>query len=354
LPQEILSMKSRKPLVALVAVALLAGSGWTYLKLASVGEDMTGAAEKYLATLSAEQRAVSLLPYETPKRVDWHFIPKSERKGLQIKEMNAGQRKAAHALLRSALSEVGYGKATQIMELEVILRELEKTKAGGNIRDPERYYFTVFGEPANDGRWGLSVEGHHLSLNFVVDKGKVISSTPAMYGANPATVKSEVPGGAKKGTRVLAGEEQLAFDLLKSLSEEQRKAAVIAETAPAEMRAAGEAQPPVTAPEGIAASKLNEEQIATLKKLIGAYAHNMPDEVARARFEAIEKGGFNKVHFAWAGADKPGVGHYYRVQGPTFLIEFVNTQPDAAGNIANHIHCEWRDTAGDFAIPIAN
>lgn len=347
------TLKSRITVATLAVFALVAAGGWAYFKQAGAGVDMTAAAEKYLASLDNQQRSQSLLDFDTPQRVDWHFIPKSERKGLQIKEMSQQQRKAAHALLHSALSEVGYDKATKIMALETILHELEGRRPGGNIRDSERYYFTIFGKPADEGRWGLSVEGHHLSLNFVVENSAVVSSTPSFFGANPAIVKSEVPGGLKPGTRVLAKEEQMAFDLLHSLSAEQRQTAVIDRQAPRDIRAAGEPQPPPTAPDGIAAAQLNGDQRATLQGLIEVYARNMPDDVAQARRDAVKQTGLDKVHFAWAGADRPGIGHYYRIQGPTLLIELVNTQPDSAGNMANHIHSVWRDPAGDFAIPLS-
>jgi hypothetical protein len=159
--------------------------------------------------------------------------------------------------------------------------------------------------------------------------------------------------GVARGTRVLADEETLAFELLQSLSESQRQKAVIAPSAPAEIRDPGKPQPPQAAAEGLAAAELNETQLKVLRRLLDAYAHNMPPEVARQRIEAIDQAGLSSVHFAWAGPDRPGVGHYYRVQGPTFLIEFVNTQPDAAGNPANHIHSIWRDMRGDFALPVA-
>ena len=235
------------------------------------------------------------------------------------------------------------------MALEIILRDLQKT---GPLRDPERYYFTIFGNPSGKERWGLSVEGHHLSLNFVVENGKVISSTPTVFATNPATVMNEVPGGQPKGTRVLAKEEQFAFDLLTSLKPDQRKVAVIAEKAPTEIRAAGVPQPPQDPAEGISAAKLDDAQKKTLHALIESYANNMPEEVAQARWSAIKEAGPDQIHFAWAGADKPGIGHYYKVQGPSFLIEFVNTQADVAGNIANHIHSIWRDMKGDFGIPM--
>jgi hypothetical protein len=351
-------MKSRLLLAALLTFVFVSSTAWSYyLRLASTGEAMTEAAEKFLATLGEKNRAAASFEYGDAKRVAWHFIPlenEKEREGLKVRQMNEGERKAAHALLKSALSEVGYDKATKIMALESLLDELQKGK-GGPIRDAERYYFCVFGKPTADGKWGLSIEGHHLSLNFVVEDGKVVSSTPTVFCANPATVMADYPGthGIKKGTRVLAKEEKLAFELVQSLTPEQRKAAVIAEKAPSEVRAAGEPQPPTDAAVGIAADKLTDTQRKTLIALLDAYCDNLPAEVSQTRKAAIDKAGAEKVHFAWAGADKPGVGHYYRVQGPTFLIEFVNTQADSAGNPANHIHSLWRDTAGDFAVPIS-
>ena len=264
--------------------------------------------------------------------------------------MSEAQRKQAHALLATGVSALGYEKAVTIMSLESILRELEKKREGGPIRDPERYYFTIFGRPKSEGRWGWSVEGHHLSLNFVVDDGKATAITPAFFGANPADVKSDIGVGPKKGTRVLRDEEELAFKLLASLSDSQRSKAVLADKAPADIRAAGEAHPPQTPPEGLAAKQMQGEQVEILWSLLKAYTDKMPKEIGEARIDEVRERGIENVYFAWAGADKPGIGHYYRVQGPTFVIEFNNTQPDAAGNTANHIHCVWRRMAGDFGL----
>ena len=335
-------------------IALSATAAWSYYKLAGSGETMGEAATKFLGTLTAEQRAKAALPYDDKRRSAWHFIPlegDKEREGLKVREMTPEQRKEAFALLKSALSEVGYGKATQIMELETLLFELQKGKAGP-IRDSERYYFVVYGAPSSTGRWGLSIEGHHLSLNFVVDKGQVISSTPTAFCANPAVVMNENVPSIKKGTRVLAKEETLAFDLLAALTADQKKVAIIADKSPAEVRAAGEPQPPTDAPVGLAAEKMTGEQRSILQSLLDAYCNNLPADVAKHRQESIAKQGLGQVHFAWAGAEKSGIGHYYRLQGPTFLLEFVNTQPDSAGNPANHIHSVWRDMQGDFALPI--
>jgi hypothetical protein len=336
---------------AFLVAAVLGGSVGAYFRsTASSAGEMREAAQSFLATLDEAQKAKAVLPYGSPQRVDWHFIPKDERKGLQVKDMTQEQRQAAKALLQACLSEIGFQKATRIMEFEKVLLELEKGRDGGPLRDPYRYYITIFGAPDGEGRWGLSIEGHHLSLNFVVEGDQVISSTPAVFAANPATMMTAV-GGVEKGTRILEMEEKLAFDLLASLSAEQRGKAVIHATAPREIRAAGEAQPPQDPAEGIAYGELNEDQARLMRQLVESYTRNMPIEVARQRIAAIRDAGPENVRFAWAGPDQPGTGHYYKVQGPSFLIEFVNTQPDAAGNPANHIHCIWRDMHGDFALP---
>lgn len=344
-------MKLRRSHLALVVCLGALGAAGAYLKNESAGTEMIRSAQSLLESLDENQRATATLGYDSPERLDWHFIPKPTRKGLQLREMTEAQRKRAHGLLAACLSQLGYKKADTIMELESILHKLEG-EGSRFKRDPLKYYVTVFGEPAADARWGLSVEGHHLSLNFVVAGGKIVSSTPQFLGANPGVVMAEYDAGPKKGTRVLAKEETLAFELVNSLDEGQLKAATIAEEAPRDVRSAGEPQPPQTPPAGVAADKLSDKQRELLQALLETYAESMPATVAQERLSAIEKAGFGKVHFAWAGAREPGIGHYYRIQGPTFLIEFCNTQPDAAGNPANHIHCFWRDVNGDFAVPV--
>jgi hypothetical protein len=344
-------MKRHLAYVLAVAAALSAAVGWAVLRDANTGVSMTAAARAFLATLSDEQQATVALPADSPLRFDWHFIPKDQRKGLQIKHMNEAQRTAALGLLRSALSQAGYDKATRIMSLEGILRELEKGRSGGAIRDPERYYYTLFGEPDERGRWALSIEGHHLSLNFAVAQGRVIASTPTFFAANPHLVRDGMPGGVPAGTRVLAEEETLAFQLLDSFTPQQREKAMLADKAPRDIRAAGELQSPPYAADGLPFSALNGTQQQLLRQLIAIYARNVPTDLASARLQAVELDGYDRVYFGWAGADRPGVGHYYLIQGPTFVIEFVNVQPDAAGNPASHIHSVWRDPTGDFGVP---
>ncbi len=345
-------MSHRKLALCIALVLAVAAPLSARFLLTKTGEEMTLKGGKFLTTLKDDQRSLAAMPYDSARRLDWHFIPKNDRKGLQLRDMTDDQRSAAHDLLKSCLSEVGYDKATKIMELEQLLHALEtKKNKNVNVRDSLRYYFTLFGEPKSDGKWGLSIEGHHLSLNFVVEKNKVISSTPTVFCTNPAIVKTDLLP-ALKDRRVLAKEETIAFDLVLSLDAEQQKLAITDATAPKEVRDAGKPQPPTDAPIGLPAAKMNDKQKQMLQELINAYCDNLPADVASERLEAIKSADFEKVHFCWMGATKPGIGHYYLVQGPSFVVELVNVQPDADGNPANHVHCLWRDMNGDFGLPI--
>jgi hypothetical protein len=311
---------------------------------------MADAAGKFLASLDDGQRARAAIPFDDPRRLDWHNIPKPERKGLQLRELSTQQQELCHALLQTALSKSGYDKAVKILSLENNLREGEKNVAGAPLRDPLRYYLTIFGQPGESGDWGWSFEGHHFSLNFVIREGQVVSDTPNFWGANPATVQVFVEDGPPAGTRTLADEEQLAFDLLDSLDGEQRAVAVIADEAPKDYRGPGQPQPPHTPAEGLPAAKMTDAQQKTLRALLAAYCGHLAPELAAGRLDEIEARGLGQIHFAWYGAQQPGTGHAYRIQGPTFILELVNVQADPAGNKANHIHSVWRNLKGDFGI----
>lgn len=326
----------------------------------SPAQQMQTYAKAYLETLDPSQREVTMLEFDSPSRVGWHFIPKDTRKGLKIEDMNDAQRTAALRLVRASLSEAGYLKANRIMLLEEVLNELEKGK-GGNERNPEKYFLTLFGVPGGDdaegseaegNRWGLSFEGHHLSLNFVCQGNQMLDSTPQFLGANPAVVMNDTDVTLAKGTAVLSREEQLGFKLINLLSEEQKEVAIFADDAPGEIRFAGEAQPTPGPAEGIEFAKLEPAQQEVLRDLVLTHVNVVNEEAAAARRDQIQEDGWENIYFAWAGALKPGIGHAYRVNGKRFSIEFNNTQSDPAGNPANHIHCIYRDLTGDFDLPI--
>ena len=300
---------------------------------------MAETAKAFLASLDPEQRARATFQFQDEERFDWHYIPK-ERKGLPLKDMNSAQKHLAHALLAAGLSQRGYIKAVSIMSLDEILRVLEN--GTGPVRDPDRYFFSVFGEPSETGIWGYRVEGHHVSQNFTIVNGKVLAA-PTFFGANPAEVRE----GPRKGLRVLAREEDLGRAFVQSLTPEQKKTAIVSADAPGEIltgpmrKAALQGQP-----SGIAASKLDSKQRETLQNLLDEYCNNLPEEVAQVREEQIKKAGGN-LYFAWAGGEQVGQPHYYRIQSAAFLIEYDDTQ-----NGANHIHTVWRDFDGDFGLDL--
>ena len=308
-------------------------------------------ASSLISTFDDDQKVKALMPYESEQRTGWHFIPKKTRKGLTLGEMNDAQRTAALRLVRAALSETGYDKTRRIMGLETVLRQLEGEDRNWP-RDSQLYYMTLFGDPAADDRWAMSFEGHHVSLNFVVRDGKVVDSTPQFLASNPAIIKTANDQGYPVGSAVLYDEEQLGFELINDLAEEQRQQAVIAANSPPELRFAGISQPEIGEPEGLPYTRMNDDQRKLLRRLVMLYVDVASDDIADNRRDVIAADGWDDVHFGWAGASEPGIGHYYRIQGKSFLIELVNSAPDPEGNVANHLHSNLRDLTGDFDLPI--
>jgi len=328
-----------KPSLVLAALGVVSLALWAGAYVDQSGSQMATAASRFLRALDKDQASKATFAFDAPERLDWHFIPRP-RKGLPIKEMTSAQRALAFGLVQSGLAGSGFLKATTIMSLEEVLKEMEQGK--GPVRDPELYFLSVFGPPSARGRWGWRVEGHHLSLNFTIEDGRIVSATPAFFGSNPAEVRQ----GPREGLRTLDDIEDRALRLVQALDARQSKEAVLADTPPKDIRAANTPQPPTDTAVGIAFADLNAEQREMLRALVEAYAANMPLEVATAWLSEIKQAGPDGVRFAWFGAADRLQPHAYRVQGPTFLIEFNNTQ-----NGANHIHSVWRNMLGDFGIP---
>jgi hypothetical protein len=311
---------------------------------------MAAAATRFLAGLTPEQRQQASFPFTADERLHWHFIPTEmfPRNGLTIKAMTEPQRKLARDLLRAGLSQRGYLTATSIMDLETVLGEIERVQREQNpprqgatplVRDPEKYFFSIFGTPSAKDTWGWRVEGHHVSLNFTVVNGTLVAGSPSFFGSNPA----EVRDGPKKGLRILGAEEDAARALLDALDAPQREKATLAKVAPNDMVTMNKNDIDPLAPAGITADGLNAKQRDLLMKLIDVYAGAMAGDIAADRLSRLRKAGLEKIAFAWAGPIERGQKHYYRIQGPTFLVEYDNTQNDG-----NHIHSVWRDFNGDF------
>jgi hypothetical protein len=321
---------------AVVAIGVGIGAGLVVARAhpSPAAVSMAEAARALLASLEPAQLAKAAWPFTAEERVNWGFVPR-ERQGLPLADMTDRQREAAFALLRTGLSARGFEKAEGVRVLEGVLREME-----GARRDPDRYYFTIFGEPGS-ATWGWRYEGHHLSQNWTIVGGTATSTTPAFIGTNPAEVRQ----GPHQGLRVLAAEEDLARALLAALSPEQRARAVLSDTAPPDILTGNTRRAAIEGRAGLPAEAMTPDQRRMLMHLVEEHASLQAPELAERRLARVRGESPADVLFAWMGpGDRaPGRGHYYRVQGRTFLIEYDNTQ-----NQANHQHVVWRELGGDF------
>jgi hypothetical protein len=319
---------------------------------------MARAASAFLAALTGAQRSLVCYAFDDSRR-DWSFLPWPDRSGLPIGALDDGQRGLAHELIATGTSLPGYAKVVSVMAMEHVRRALVPSLAG--LFNPERFCFKVFGEPG-DPVWGWQFAGHHVSLNFAIVDGRYISPTPCLLGSAPARYGLLAP---------LADDEELGYRFVNSLDDVQRRAAVIHHRPPPDFATRmvpriGEIERPDpvfdpepdyvisederdllsyvrTGPKGIPGSALSQRQLDGLTELVGAFVRRLPDEVAGAAAHNLERAGMDSLAFAWAGSTEPGYRHYFRVQGPTLLIEHDNTQ----GN-GNHIHSVWRNPADDF------
>lgn len=319
---------------------------------------MAAAAGAFVAALGDSQRGRACFPFGEARR-DWSFLPSLDRDGLPLGALDGAQRRLAHELIAAGTSLPGYAKVVSVMAMEHVLRMLAPAHA--DLFDPERYSFKVFGSPGEQA-WGWQVAGHHVSLNFTIVDGRWVSPTPCLLGAEPASYGLLAP---------LADDEELGFGLVNSLDAGQRQAAIIYHRPPPDLATRmvpriGEVERPDpvfdpepdyvlsdaerdvlsyvrSGPKGIRGSALTRIQLDDLAALVGSFARRLPDEVAGAQLHSLEQAGLASLSFAWAGGTSPGERHYFRVQGPTLLIEHDNTQ----GN-GNHIHSAWRNPADDF------
>ena len=351
----------RSPRLFLLGACLAAAVTGGVIAAERSSNAMADAATAFLASLTPEQRQQATFPIESDELRHWNFIPTDAfpRKGLTINEMNPTQRTRAHDLLKAGLGQRGYLTASAIMDLETLLGDLERRAREGRapasageaarggrgqgptmVRDPGRYFFTVFGTPSKKGPWGWRAEGHHISLHFTMGAGGLVSSTPSFFGSNPAEVRDEGP---KKGLRILADQEDTGRALLMALDEGQRAKAVIQSVALNEIVTGNKVDITPLSPTGLTADAMTSSQRDMLMKVIETFTSKMAPDIAAERVAALRKAGLEKVAFAWTGEAERGKKHYYRIQGPTFLIEHDNSQNDG-----NHVHSVWRDFAGDF------
>lgn len=304
-------------------------------------DQMAEIAKTFVGSLSPEQKGKACFTLQDDERENWHFVP-IERKGLSLREMSPQSQLLAKALLSTGLSHRGMTKALTIMSLEEVLYQIEgagdesKRAATREKRDPQKYFVCIFGEPAPKGTWAWRFEGHHLSLSFTIKEGEVLRATPSFFGSNPGEVRE----GPLAGVRVLANEEELGRQLVKSLTPEQAAKAIVPGDAPKEMLSGQERKINPLTPDGLPEGEMNDAQKALLKRILVEYLGRVRPDLAEESLAEIKK---SPASFVWMGGTERGQPHYYRVQGKTFLLEYDNVQ-----NGANHVHCVWRSFDGDF------
>jgi hypothetical protein len=359
---------------------------------------MADAARTWLDTLDIDQRRIGrgAVPADDPsdnERRRWFYTP-TDHGGLTIHQQRPAQQRAAMRLVSTGLSPAAYVTVAMIIGLENVLDYTEGFKASFDRergRDPGMYYLRIFGEPGDKGLWGWRFGGHHVSLNNLVVDGVLVTTTPCFLGANPAI--SPLLGGAVN--RPLAGVEDLARHLLRSLRPELAARAILLPKAPsdfvtvnltyvrdqdgvlplvgmyrnerfadpveqakrqslsgaiAEVTELSDADQEAVGysiePRGVPAVEFDGEQRGMLRALLATYLDRAPAGASPLhRYD--DDTALDAVHFAWAGPTAPGEPHYYRLQGPRLLIEWDNTQ-----NNANHAHSVWRDPTSDFGLDV--
>ena len=351
----------------LLVLSLCVGALAAAYESAKTEQLMVHAAARLIESLDRFQKPKTVFKFEAADRTNWHYFPEGgfteeygySRNGLTLRAMDPKQRHFAYGLMNTGLSDGGYVKAMDVMALEEVVRAIEDDTTGH--RDTLGFHYSIFGEPSLKGTWGWRVEGHHLSLHYTLRNGELVAASPTFFGANP----HEAAQGPHKGMRALADEEDLAVELLASFDKDQKKVAIIDDVAPYDLLTMADKRAKLDgAPQGLTAAKMTEKQYGMLLNLIAEYANNMPAQVAAARMKAAQETPRDQLLFAWAGKigrPKPQAveigsvttgnrepnGNYYRVQSPTFLIEYDNTQ-----NVSNHSHSVWREFEGDYGLDV--
>ncbi len=352
--RTLLTSPQLKTLVAITVVSIVAS--WLAVKSTErpalaksamdapeLAAEMVNAAKNYVATLSRSQTSRGKFLFQDYERFNFHYFP-IPRRGVALKDMDAGQRPLAYALLNTALSHRGFAKATTIMSLGELLRQTLEVK--NPLRDADQYYVSIFGTPEVGATWGWRFEGFHVSVNVTIVEGRWIAVAPSFFGSRPAIV----PDGPRAGLQVLMEEEEWGRSLAKSLRADQRKIAFgeipdfLTETVGG-LTTANRPKVDPTPARGIPVSKLSEEQVKLLMDLIREYAKRHRHRLAAQDLAKIEAAGVDKIHFAWDGSLERFEPHHYIIQGPTFIIEYDNTQDGA-----NHVHSVWRDLENDFGV----
>lgn len=334
---------------------------------------MAQAATDFLDSLGNDDGAI--YPFDDPSRVDWAFFPREMANGtylgVPLYAMTPVQRKLALKLARSGLRDETYHRVAAIMSLDLVLDERENY-VRTHWRDPLRYWVTVYGEPGPTGTWGWRYEGHHVSVNFTIRDGQVLSGTPLFLGASPAGIGPV----DHPIIRPCGLEEDAGRALFASLDTDQQAVALLDATAPIDtivpnvsfvpdvsepgtppaaltmFQDVHEAMTPdqkrnlrlvAAAPTGLGVDGMDRAQVKYLHDLIAVYLDRLPEDLADRERTRLGANDWAGLHFAWAGSAERRQPHYYRIHSPDFLVEY-----DCVQDNATHIHAVWRNPRGDF------
>jgi hypothetical protein len=299
-------------------------------------------ANAFLGSLEEGQRSKVLFDFnDAAQRARWSNLPTTmvQRAGLKLGDLSAPQRKAALEVLAAMLSKRGYEKVLAIMEGDEMLKIGDNGRGrGAPMFGHDLYYISMMGKPSVSDPWMLQFGGHHLALNITM-VGRDGILTPSHTAAQPA--KYTVDG---KVVRPLGAENDKAFALINALDEGQRKQAILNYKVADLVLGPGKDGKTIE-PEGLQCSAMNASQQAMLLDLIGEWAGIVNDEAAAVRMAEV-KAKLSGTWFAWSGPTTNGSAAYYRIQGPTLVIEYAPQQ--MGGDPTMHIHTIYRDPTNDY------
>src|ERR1700712_5042352 len=304
-------------------------------------QDLVGKANTFIAALNDTQKTKALYPFDTAERYRFMYIPLDDRKGISMNELSDAQKTAAFDLLKTSVSEETVKKIQSIMLLDNVLKEMEHRKPEDHFRDPGKYFLTIFGIPSAKTIWGWRFEGHHIAFHFSANKKELVAATPSFLGSNPAIVLQ----GPQKDENVLKDETDKGFAFLHALSPDELKKAVIDTAAPNEIITAANRKAMIDHPAGLKYSDMSPANKQLMLQLLSLYIHRYTKLFADNMLKQIQTAGLDNLWFTWEGYTEHVLGKpcYYRIQGPTIIIEYDNSQ-----NNANHIHTVIRDLTNDF------
>lgn len=297
---------------------------------------MSGLAKDLLAAMTADQRRDAVLDFNSADRLDWHFTPRS-RPGVTLEVMSEAARARLRDLLGELLSAQGLSKLDGVAKLEKVLHD---RAFFSSFRNPLNYAIVFFGRPSDTDAWAWRYEGHHASLSATVVPGFGVAATPAFFGANPDTVTGDHE---HAGLQVLKAEAELAFELIGGLDAGLMRRAVLPGHEPDDIVAGPGRERSIREITGLAVAEMPSAARGVAENLLNAYVGNMASDIAARETARVREAGWQTLRFGWAGATEPGRAHYYRLHGPTVLIEYDNTQGGAT-----HVHSVWHNPTNLF------